>query len=102
MLSICGFSSDDYVYTCKKSGAYYYFKEKNSKNYLAYKAGSLTTATTYSGAGTLWSLSVTSGNGTIAMKSKSVDKYRLCFNPSSKFFRCYTNNTYKIFFYKAG
>ncbi len=94
--------SDDYVYTCKKSGAYYYFKEKNSKNYLAYKAGSLTTATTYSGAGTLWSLSVTSGTGTIAMKSKSVDKYRLCFNPSSKFFRCYTNNTYKIFFYKAG
>lgn len=94
--------SDDYVFTCKKSGSYYYFKEKNSKNYLAYKASGLTTATTYSGATTLWSLRVTSGTGTIAMNSKSVEKYRLCFNPSSKFFRCYTNNTYKLFFYKAG
>lgn len=90
----------NYVYTCKKTGSYYYFKQKDSNNYLAYKASSLTTSTSYSGNTTLWSLSISYGN--VTMKNKSNTSYRLCFNASSKMFRCYTNNTYKLFFYKAG
>lgn len=89
----------NYVYTCKKSGSYYYFKMKNSGNYLAYKSSGLTTATTYTGKTTLWSLTISSG--AVTMKSKSNTSYRLCFNASSKMFRCYSNNTYKLYFYKA-
>ncbi len=90
----------NYVYTCKKSGSYYYFKQKNSNNYLAYKSSGLTTSTSYTGKTTLWSLSISSGN--VTMKSTSNTSYRLCFNTSSKMFRCYSNNTYKLYFYKAG
>lgn len=89
----------NYVYTCKKSGSYYYFKMKNSGNYLAYKASGLTTATTYTGDTTLWSLTISAG--AVTMKSKSNTSYRLCFNTSAKMFRCYSNNTYKLYFFKA-
>lgn len=89
----------NYVYTVKKSGSYYYFKMKNTGNYLAFKASGLTTATTYSGDTTLWTLSMSSG--AVRMFNKSNTSYRLCYNPSAKLFRCYSNDTYKLYFFKA-
>ena len=91
--------SNNYVYTCAKSGSYYTFKMKGSSNYLSYKKNGLTTATSASANTAKWSLSYSSG--AILMKNASSTSYRLSFNASSKLFRCYNNSTYKLYLYKA-
>ena len=92
--------SNNYVYTCGKTGAYYYFKMKGSSNYLTYKAKGLTTSTSYSGTSAQWSLSLSSGAA--LLKSRSSTSYYLGFNASSKMFRCYTTtSSYKLYLYKA-
>ena len=93
--------SDNYVYTCAATGSYYYFKMKNSTNYLSYKSNGLTTATSYSGTAAQWTL--TASSGAIKMRNRSATSYYLGFNASYKMFRCYTSTTtYKLYFYKLG
>lgn len=92
--------SNSYVYTCGKTGSYYYFKMKGSNNYLSYKANGLTTATSYSGTGAQWSLSLSSGAA--QLKNRSASSYFLGFNATARLFRCYTSTTsYKLYLYKA-
>ena len=92
--------SSNYVYTCGKTGSYYYFKMKGSSKYLTYKSKGLTTSTSYSGTAAQWSLSISSGAA--RMRSRSSTSYYLGFNASSKMFRCYTSpSTYKLYLYKA-
>ena len=92
--------SNNYIYTCGKTGSYYYFKMKGSTNYLSYKANGLTTATSYSGTGAQWSLSLSSGAARLQNRSSS--SYYLGFNASAKLFRCYTStSSYKLYLYKA-
>lgn len=92
--------SNNYVYTCAKSGSYYTFKMKGSSNYLSYKKNGLTTATSASGTAAQWKLSLSSG--AVKMQSRSSTSYYLGFNASSKLFRCYTStSTYKLYLYKA-
>ena len=93
--------SDKYVYTCGKTGSYYYFKMKGSSNYLTYQAKGLTTSSSYSGTTAQWSISLSSGAA--KLKNRSATSYFLGFNASAKMFRCYTSSTtYKLYLYKAG
>lgn len=92
--------SNNYVYTCGKTGSYYYFKMKNSSNYLSYRAKGLTTATSYSGTAAQWTISLSSSAA--LLKNRSASSYYLGFNASSKMFRCYTTtSSYKVYLYKA-
>lgn len=92
--------SSKYVYTCGKTGSYYYFKMKGSSNYLTYVSKGLSTSSSYSGTSAQWSLSISSGAA--RLRSRSSTSYYLGFNASAKMFRCYTSpTTYKLYLYKA-